>query len=88
MKRAKILSAITDFRGARALNQKDRIDRNIFAGNPVLFKGDVANPVVCCPTIDPPLSIPEVRLFCQGTPCNRYDDGPCVIYVCIDEIVE
>jgi hypothetical protein len=73
MKRAKILATITDFRGARALNQKDRIDRNIFAGNHVLFKGAIVNPVICCPTIDPPLSIPELDVFCQAVRCHRYE---------------
>lgn len=72
IKRAKILSTITEFRAARALNKKDRIDRNIFAGNFVRFNGVIINPVVCCPTIDPPLINPDIHVFCQAESCHRH----------------
>jgi hypothetical protein len=71
MKRAKILAQITNFRSARALDQKSRTDRNLFAGSTVLFKGTAQNEP-CCAQIEPPDTIPVVDVFCDATACYRH----------------
>ena len=68
MKRAKIIAQVTDWRSANKLDQKSRLDRNLFAGSVVLFNGVDQN-TPCCPTIEAP---PVVA--CPA-PCNECTGG-------------
>lgn len=72
MKRAKVLAGITN---GKVLDRKDRLDRSLFAGNPVLVYGVQQNNPVCpCAPLVYPLA-QECTTYtggCHQTFCSMH----------------
>ena len=68
MKRAKVLAGE---KNGKSLNRKDRIDRSLFAGNPVLFYGVQQGTVCpCTPLQYPQSNVCPASDVCAGG-CNE-----------------
>ena len=70
-------NSMQTFVNYRALDQKDRLNIKLFAGQPVLLNKAVVNPTLCCNP--PPPQPAELQLcsdvsitFCQGTYCHMH----------------